>query len=255
MKKTQPQPQELVICHRQLGRWVLAGCCLAIGVGASVRASIVSAITCQQAGATPQCTLTHQSLNGSHLEHGVQIKVAEVQPVCLPPWTKPTNCYGAVKVIKTQSGEIYFSGEDADAIAEAVNQFIKKPSTTPLQLNFHSLSLNHPSLNLWFLVVPFIMLRLIFCSLNSEKVYTSRFNRASGYVTITCTQLYGKKVIITEFPIADIEAISLRRSLTDHLMLDLKSGQKVQIAEAIRIPTRTNQSLEQARSAIEEFLR
>lgn len=174
--------------------------------------------------------------------------------MCLHPWLKWTNCYSTVKVLETHRGEVYVLGMEANLLTEIVNQFINKPSSPSLQLEIYGWSLNHPQHNIWFFILPFMMLKLIFNYIYYEKIYRCQFDKSSGWVTITYTQIRGKKVTTTEFAIADIEAVNLRKSLTENLVLNLKSGQQVQIAEALRVPTQTNRSLEQCHRAITEFL-
>lgn len=247
-----PPPQDLIFHHRQPGRRIVAIACFAIGLVAAFKTSIVSEISCQQTGAAPNCSLTYRSLSGLTLENDVQIKAVKNPPICLHPPLKWTLCHQIAKALETQRGEVYILGMETDILA--VNQFVNKLSSPSLKVEVYGWSLNYPQYNIWFFVLPFVMLRLISVCLRYEKIYRCQFDRSSGWVTITYTQPQGKKVTVSEFAIADIETVNLRRSLTENLVLKLKSGQQVQIAEALRIPTQTNRSLEQGCKAITEFL-
>nr|WP_290225926.1 hypothetical protein [Trichocoleus desertorum] len=252
--KISQSPQDLIIHHRQPGRWMIAIACLAVGVAAAFKVSIISEISCQRTATLPNCTLTYHSLSGLTSESGIQVKSVYSSPICLPPEMTWTGCFGEVDVLKTQRGEVYVLGMEADLLAEVVNQFISQSNSSELQLELYGWSLNHPFYNLVFFILPFVMFILLSECMRQEKIYRCQFNKSSGWVTITCTQFYGQKVVTTEFPIAEIETLHLRRLVPNCLILKLKSGKQVRVAELLWIPVQTKRSLEKGCQVITEFL-
>ncbi|MBD2098366.1 hypothetical protein H6F90_25165 [Trichocoleus sp. FACHB-591] len=252
--KISQSPQELIIYHRQPGRWMIAIACLAVGVAAALKTSIISEISCQRTATLSNCTLTYRSLNGLTSESGIQVESVYKSPICVPPQIGWTDCFGEVNVLETQRGKVYVLGMEADLLADVVNQFISQSNSSSLQLEIYGWSLNHPPYNLVFFILPFVMFILLSDCLRQEKIYRCQFNKSSGWVTISCTQFYGTKVVITELPIADIQTVDLRWFITNCLLLKLKSGKQVRVAEFLWIPFQTKRSLEKGRQVITEFL-
>ncbi|MBD2120550.1 hypothetical protein [Trichocoleus sp. FACHB-262] len=256
--KISQSPQELIIYHRQPGRWMIAIACLAVGVAAALKTSIISEISCQRTATLPKaalnCTLTYGSLSGLTSESEIQVQAVYKSPICVPPQLGWTDCFGEVNVLETQRGKVYVLGMEADLLADVVNQFISQSNSSSLQLEIYGWSLNHPPYNLVFFILPFVMFILLSNCLRQEKIYRCQFNKSSGWVTIACTQIYGTKVVTTELPIADIETVHLRRFIPNCLLLKLKSGKQVRVAEFLWIPLQTKRSLEKGRQVITEFL-
>lgn len=252
--KISQSPQDLIIHHRQPGRWLIAIACLGIGVALASKASFISAISCQRTATLPNCTLTYRSLSGSTLESGIQVKTVYSSPICLPPEIPWTGCFEVRNVLETQRGKVYVLRLEDDFLTEVVNQFIKQSNAPELQLELYGWSLNHPFYNLGYFLLPLVMLILQSECVRREKVYSCHFNKATGWVTITCTQLYSQKLVTTEFPLRDIEMVYLRQLLTTCLVLKLKSGRQVRVAESLWIPIQTRRSLEKGCQVITEFL-
>ena len=252
--KISQSPQELIIRHRQPGRWIIAIACLGIGVAVTFKASFISGISCQQTATLPNCTLTYRSLSGFTLESGIQVKAVYSSPIYLPPEMSWTGCFEVMNVLETQRGKVYVLRMEDDFLIEVVDQLISQPNTSELQLELGGWSMNHPLYNLGYFILPFVLLILQSECTRQEKVYQCHFNKATGWVTITCTQLSGQKSVTTEFPLRDIEMVHLRQLLSTCLVLKLKSGKQVRVAESLWIPIQTKRSLEKGRQVIMEFL-
>ena len=252
--KISQSPQDLIIHHRQSGRWIIAIACLIVGGVAAFKASFISAISCQRTTTLPNCTLTYRSLSGLSSQSGIQIKAVDQLPICLPPALIGAGCFGTVDVLETQQGKVYVLGMEADLLAGIINEFINQPNSPTLQLEIYGWSVNHPPYNLGLFILPLLMSILQTECTRQEKIYRCQFDKSSGWVTVTCTQFYGKKVVTTEFPIAEIEAVYLRHFITPCLVLKLNSGKQVRVAEFLWIPIQTQRSLEKGRQVITEFL-
>ncbi len=256
--KISQSPQDLIIKHRQPGRWIIAIACLGIGAVAAFNASFISEISCQRTAALPKapssCTLTYRSLSGLTLESGIQVQAVYKSPICVPPELGWASCLGTVNVLGTQRGEVYVLGMEADLPSEAVNEFISQSSSPTLQMEIYGWSMNYPPYNLVFFILPFVMFILLSDCIRQEKIYRCQFSKSSGWVTVTCLQFYGQKVVTTEFPIAEIETVHLRWFIPNCLILKLKSGKQVRAAELLWIPVQTRRSLEKGRQVITEFL-
>jgi hypothetical protein len=261
LKKT---PQELVVRHRQPGRWLVAGCCLLVSIGAIIGATLVPNITCLGGKTIPSCTLTYRSFTGLTLERNVQLEAAHAVRSCSFSRKGRASCKGSYNIIITTNiGNFKFPGGKSTELADKANKFIKNPSENLFQIQSSVVTVMGQLRFFLFLILVTIMLNYASVSLREEQIYISKFNKTKDWASITYKKISGKpSIITTEFPVSAIVDINLQNN---YLVLSLKSerevciavaswGKKITIEDSINGSTQVHQSLENARQLLITFL-
>ncbi|MBD2120549.1 hypothetical protein [Trichocoleus sp. FACHB-262] len=257
--------QELVLCHRQTGRWLVAGgWLLLLCLGAIVGFSFKPEIVCPGGTQTPSCRLTYRSFTGLALERDIQLKAARSESICGFSRTQKSSCNGFTVILTTDAGDISFPDDYLRFQKKRANQFIQNPSKTSFQIQSGVLPvIDRPFLFVLGCMVIAVILRAVDTSLAKEEIYTVRFNKTKDWATVTCRQRSGKPPIaVTEFPISAIASVNVGR---DYLALTLKSGREVRLAAAIwgkktmiepigESPVEVNQAFNETQKEISAFL-
>lgn len=263
LKKT---PQELVVRYQQPRRWIIAGCCLLVSMGAIIGATLVPEITCSGGKTIPSCTLTYRSFTGLTLKRNVQLEAAHAVRACGFSRNKRASCGGSYNIIiTTNTGNFQFPGEYSTDLADAADKFIKNPSDNSFQIKSSVVKvMGQPR---FFLLILLFITMLNYAGLSlrvsEEQIYVSKFNKTKDWASITYKNFSGKpSIITTEFPVSAIVAINIQKNC---LVLNLKSqrevcvavatwGKKITIEDSSNGGIQVHQSLENARQLLTTFL-
>jgi hypothetical protein len=162
MKILKQTSTNLVTQHHQTGERLASVCCLLISVGAVLIASIVPEISCQRNGTLSQCKLIRHMLGNWQLEQPIVLQGVRSQPICsFSRGTKGGSCSHneSVAIVQTQIGEIQLIDRSypTGAATAEVQNFIKDPNQTSLQIRSASWSMNHPISNGFLVMLAMVM--------------------------------------------------------------------------------------------------
>ncbi len=256
--------QELVLYHRQSGRWLAAGGWLLLCLGVIVGFSFKPEILCPGGTPIPSCLLTYRSFTGLSLERDIQLKAARSQAVCGFSRNRQSSCNGFTVILTTDVGDISFPDNYYRYAKDRANRFIQNPSQFSFQIQSGLLPIiNRPFFLMLGCIAIAIILQSVRKSLASEEIYIVRLHKEQDWATVTRKQRSGKPpVAVTEFPVSAIAAVQADQN---HLALKLKSGREVQIATAIwgkktvtetigTPPLEVNQAFNEIQKEISNFL-
>ena len=223
--------QELVLSHRQPGRWLAAGGWLLLCLGAIVGFSFQTEIVCPGGTQTLSCTLAHHSFTGLTLQRDIQLKTARSKPICSFSRTQKSTCNGSTLILTTDAGDISFFDGYIHTKKIMADRFIKNPRTTSLVIQSRGFLIDQPFLLMLGCMAIAIILHRVSTSLASEEIYIVRLNKEKDWATVTRKQRSGKPPIaVTEFPVSAIASVNVGQN---YLALKLQSGREVRIATAI----------------------
>jgi len=256
--------QELVLRHRQPGRWLAAGGWLLLCLGILFVASFRVEIVCPGGRQTPRCILAYHSLTGLSLERDIQLKAVRSKRICGSGRIGSSSECKYVITLSTDAGNISFRDRTSPDTEDWVNQFIQDPSKTSFQIRSKALAIVEQSfLFVLGCMAIAVILQSVSNSLTSEEIYIVRLHKEKDWATVTRKQHSRKpQVAVTEFPVSAIASVNVGQN---HLALKLKSGREVRIATAIwgkktvvepigGSPVEVNQAFNETQKDISTFL-